>query len=216
MKPEAWIPIGGAALVVVLSVVPELDLQVSRAFYREGEGFYLNTHPILQGIKYGTLWAMRVVDAMLVVAAALAWLRPGGWLAHHRKHITYLMLAAMLGPGLIVNGLLKENWGRARPNDVQEFGGTQSFTPALVPAKQCDHNCSFSSGHAAAGFYLLSFMYLGRAWYRRWLLIGLVAGLTLSAARVMQGGHFLSDVIASGLITWGSAYLIARWHWPDH
>jgi lipid A 4'-phosphatase len=197
---------------LVFTLFPQIDLWASGGFYRPGDGFFLNLNPILQGLKQGTLWLMRAIALGLIVLGALAWFSHEGWLARHRKSVVYLMLVALIGPGLIVNGLLKEGWGRARPNEVQQFGGQRQFTPALVPASECDHNCSFSSGHAAAGFYLLSFGYVTRRRRKLWLGIGLAAGALLSAARVMQGGHFLSDVLFSGLITWATAYLVARWY----
>ena len=38
----------------------------------------------------------------------------------------FLVLSLLLGPGLLVNVILKDNWGRPRPGSVVEFGGTQS------------------------------------------------------------------------------------------
>src|SRR5690606_28882798 len=39
------------------------------------------------------------------------------------------------------------------------------------------------------------------------LVVGTVAGLGIGLVRIMQGGHFLSDVIASGLMVWVAAHL---------
>ena len=41
-----------------------------------------------------------------------------------------------------------------------------------------------------------------RAKARAWLVFGLVAGLLLGLARIAQGAHFLSHVLASGLCVW--------------
>ena len=35
----------------------------------------------------------------------------------------------------------------------------------------------------------------GPSWRRRWFLIGTVAGAVVGLGRIMQGGHFLSDII---------------------
>jgi len=124
-----------------------------------------------------------------------------------------------LGTGVVVNAILKENWGRPRPVDIQTFGGAGTFEPALHPSNQCNSNCSFVSGHAATGFTLLALGLLGApATRRRWLLWGLAAGLSTGALRIAQGGHFLSDVLFSGLVIWlcgaalrtGYLYLRAR------
>ena len=53
------------------------------------------------------------------------------------------LAALLLGPGWVVNEALKNHWGRARPEQVSDFGGAQRFTPALQPADQCVKNCSF-------------------------------------------------------------------------
>ena len=76
--------------------------------------------------------------------------------------------ADKLGPGLVVNGILKEHWGRARPRDVTQFGGDRRFTPALVIADQCERNCSFSAGHPSAGFALAALAYASISRRRRW------------------------------------------------
>jgi membrane-associated PAP2 superfamily phosphatase len=132
-----------------------------------------------------------------------------------------LSLVMVLGTGVVVNAILKDNWGRPRPVDTQTFGGAGTFEPALLPSNQCDSNCSFVSGHAATGFTLLALGLLGApATRRRWLLWGLAAGLTTGALRIAQGGHFLSDVLFSGLVIWlcgatlraGYLYLRARRH----
>ena len=52
-----------------------------------------------------------------------------------------------------------------------------------------------------------------REWRRRWFLIGLVSGAVIGAGRIMQGGHFLSDVIFAFYTVWLSCELVA---WIDH
>jgi lipid A 4'-phosphatase len=58
---------------------------------------------------------------------------------------------------LLANTLLKDHWGRARPTQIEAFGGLQRFTPAPLPAAECERNCAFVSGHAALGFSLVAF-----------------------------------------------------------
>ena len=128
----------------------------------------------------------------------------------------FLLLALALGPGLTVNTIFKDHWGRARPTQITQFGGTQKFTPAFVPSDQCRRNCSFPAGDPALGFYLVSAAFLaGGASARRNAIIGAVAvGAGLGVVRLAQGGHFLSDIIASGFIVaaiaWGLDWLILR------
>jgi lipid A 4'-phosphatase len=74
-------------------------------------------------------------------------------------------------------------------------------------------NCGFVSGHAAAGFSLMTWG-IWSAWPRRkrWLVIGTAAGLFIGSVRIMQGGHFLSDVIFSGWAVW-LIYVLMRQTW---
>ncbi len=64
------------------------------------------------------------------------------------------------------------------------------------------------AGDAAAGFFLLSFALLVRR--RRGLAIAgaLAAGAGLGAVRIIQGGHFLSDVVFAGLFVGGLIWLL--------
>ena len=64
--------------------------------------------------------------------------------------------SALLASQLLAHGVLKENWGRARPVQVSQFGGEASFTPPWQPTSECRRNCSFVSGHAGTGFALIT------------------------------------------------------------
>ena len=113
------------------------------------------------------------------------------------------------GSGLLINAGVKEHWGRARPIQVSEFGGHKHFSLALVPADQCDHNCSFVSGHAASGFVLMAVGLMGSvATRRRWFWIGMAWGAVASLMRIAQGGHFLSDTLFAGVAIWGSGWIV--------
>lgn len=195
-----WAAALGAA-GLLFSVWPELDLMASAAFFRPGSGFVGNDYAAVRAVHEVVPWLGR--GAGLLVPILLVWRRPR-WLGPRwRRRLLALGLAMWLGTGLAVNGLLKEGWGRARPVAVQAFGGTATFTPALHRSDQCAHNCSFVSGHAATGYTLLALGLFGApATRRRWLWVGAIAGLSLSLLRVMQGGHFLSDTLFSGLTVW--------------
>ena len=114
---------------------------------------------------------------------------------------------------LITNGLLKANYGRARPNQVVEFGGEREFRPVLVPSFRSDEN-SFPSGHAAAGFALLIPYFALRRRHSRWALAVLAGGLAwgslMGFARIVQGGHFATDVVWAGAVIYFSALAVTR------
>ena len=82
---------------------------------------------------------------------------------------------------------------------------------------QCERNCSFTAGHPSAGFALaaLGYAYVSRR--RRWQVLAAATGfgLLVGLARVAAGGHFLSDVLFSGIIVIGLTVLLgSRWIGP--
>jgi lipid A 4'-phosphatase len=190
----------------VFTIWPEIDLAISAWFYDPGAGFSGQRNPVVMAL-YRSIPALGWLTG-LSCAALLLWSRkhplPPRW-----RHCAALLLALLvIGDGLLVNAVLKSHWGRARPAQVSEFGGSSRFTPALLPTDQCQRNCSFVSGHAAAGFSLMALGAMGGAQRRRrWLVLGAVAGLLAGLARISQGGHFASDVVFCGLLMWGTLVL---------
>jgi lipid A 4'-phosphatase len=199
-----------AALLIVATLVfgsdGWLDLWISQQFYADGH-FVGNDWPLARVVYHGTPW----VGMMILAAAAMRCVRaarrlhgPLAW-----RGSASLLMVAVLGVGLLVHTALKDGWGRARPADVQAFGGSKPFTPALQPAPHCRRNCSFVSGHAAAGFALMAFGLFGRVQKRRhWLLAALGAGAAIGLARVSQGRHFASDIIFCFAVLWALSLLL--------
>ncbi len=163
----------------------------------------------VDGIYASARWL--TLAALLLALGFLA----GSFVKRWQKHGparaigAFLLASLLLGPGLVVNAVLKEHWGRARPHQVVEFGGSQPFTPALLPANHCERNCSFVSGHSAIGFWWLALGLAWPAWRWRAMALGVVLGGALSVVRIMQGGHFLSDTVFSFLVVWGVAESLA-------
>ena len=78
---------------------------------------------------------------------------------------------------------------------------------AYLKCKECDGNCSFVSGHAAGAFFILSLSWVFRQ--KRWLLLGLFLGALVGTGRVLQGGHFVSDVVFAFWAVYFSSLLTA-------
>lgn len=190
---------------------PPIDLGVSGLFYRPGEGFFLGDRLPLRLIYRGTYWYVRAVVVLLIGALVYSWLPSSKWDATWRGRLAFLVLSLAIGPGLVTHTLFKDHWGRPRPEHIAEFGGSGHYVPPLEPSRQCDRNCSFPSGHAAAGFWLISGAWVWTRHRRRWLAAGVVLGAVIGLTRIVQGGHFLSDVLAAlavvGLVNAG----LSRW-----
>lgn len=206
----------GAALAASLALfywVPQADLLVSGLFYDPVHGFALATWPPVRDLTASIRWITWAI--LLVALAGAVWLRFVGrslW-RFNRNALIFLVAALAIGPGILVNTVLKDHWGRARPYQIEAFGGQHQFTPAPLPADQCGRNCSFVSGHAALGFSLVMFVFLMPAGRAR--NVALTATLSFGAlvglARIVAGHHFLSDVIDAGLLVIGTTWLLHWW-----
>lgn len=125
-----------------------------------------------------------------------------------RRYGLFILLSVVLGPGLLVNGVLKDHWGRPRPRQVLELGGGYPYVPPLVMASTPGK--SFPCGHCSVAYLVASGWWILRRRRPRQAAASLVAGLFLGTllglGRMAAGGHFLSDVIWSGLIAFGVAH----------
>ena len=109
-----------------------------------------------------------------------------------------LWLSSLVGLIFIINLIFKNSWGRSRPNEVIEFGGINNFTPWYKVADQCLTNCSFVSGDAAVGFALIIFYFLVNN--KTYLWISMIFGFGIGLLRIMEGGHYISDIVLAGVI----------------
>ena len=183
-----------AAASLLLTAFPRIDIDISRVFF--DKGFYLQQ-------RWWTTFTHESMGYFLLISmTAVVGLYVWNKLSKQKvcgvdgRRVVYLFLVLIVGAGLVVNVLLKDNFGRARPRDIVEFGGAQLYTPPFVASSACHKNCSFSSGEAAGGFFALAIAWaLGR---RRRLVVAAVGlGAFVSFCRVATGAHFFSDVVVS-------------------
>lgn len=201
----AWL-LAVAGLLALFNLWPGLDLTLSAALHDAGnpQRFPFGRWAVVHGVYLVVPWIGRLG---LVVALGLLAHRatPPRW----RRRAAAMTLMLVLGLWLVVNVGLKDQWGRPRPVDVTAFGGPHPFQPAGRPSALCPSNCSFVSGHAATGFALGAIGLLGApATRRRWRRLGWAAGLLIGLGRVLQGHHFVSDVLGAGLAIGGTGLLI--------
>jgi len=185
-----------------------LDLACSRYFYSLGQreavssmwdGGTLQPWSLLY--RYGEAPGIVLCGAALAALVA-SWLgtAPKKW----RRPCLVIIFSAVIGPGLIVNGILKPHWHRPRPVEIVEFGGAMVYHN-VWPRSSCCNGRSFPCGHCAIGFSLSSAVaftpyhpVIGSVG----LAFGLLYGSVLSLARLMQGGHFLTDILWSFVIVY--------------
>jgi membrane-associated PAP2 superfamily phosphatase len=193
-----------AALVVIsiIFTVFDLDLKIAGLFYSADGGWYLARKPLWVWLhRYGTIPGL-----VLTLTALIGW--GAGFFLHRlkplRRSCMIVALTSIIAAGLLVNAVFKQYWGRPRPDQTIEFGGQWRYRhilPPGIPGK----GASFPCGHCTMGFVFLSMMAFHRQ--NKYLAyggtsVGIVLGLLLSAARVVQGAHFVSDTLWSlGFIT---------------
>jgi lipid A 4'-phosphatase len=190
---RSWVILASFVACSLLVVAfPAVDLAVSRMFFHEGFQPRWWAELLHAGIGYFLGVSMLSVVAIYIYNRQ----RKRHVLDVDGRKVAYLLLVLIVGGGLIVNVSLKGNFGRPRPRDVTEFGGSKQFTPPFVVSRECSRNCSFSSGDGAAGFFSLA---LAMALSRRRAVFGaaLAFGILVSAARIAAGAHFLSDTLVS-------------------
>lgn len=178
---------------LLITAFPTVDIDISRLFFH-GSSFERDRWQTLvhDGLGY-FLWLS--LSAVIAIYAHNRLLKRSVWRVDG-KRVLYLLLVLIVGAGLIVNVGLKDTFGRARPRDIAQFGGTKQFTPAYVVSRECTTNCSFSSGDSAGGFFSLALaLALSR---RRAIFVAAAAvGVLVSLARIASGAHFFSDTVVS-------------------
>ena len=127
----------------------------------------------------------------------------------------FLVATVAIGPGLLVNLSLKDHWHRPRPINTQEFSGPSDFKPWYESDGACKKNCSFVSGEAATGFWMVApAMVLPPPWRGPAILAAFAFGVAASLLRVAFGGHYLSDVLLGGLVTLIVIEIARMLMWP--
>jgi lipid A 4'-phosphatase len=195
-------------------------LRIARPFYEIVDAshnvFALRLNPPLMLARDIGLWIGTVLIALAVAALVIKLILPRRKLLVPARAILFLVSTLVLGPGLLVNVALKDHWGRPRPIEVMQFGGTEHFVAWWDPRGECDKNCSFVSGDVAGAIWTMAPAALAPPQWRA-LAYGaaLALGAGMAALRVAQGGHFITDTIFAGvftfLIIWIVHGMIYRW-----
>jgi lipid A 4'-phosphatase len=199
---------------------PQLELAVARHFHDYSDAshnvFAWRISPLVMLARNVGLWISTVLVAPAVGALIVKLFLPRHKLLMSGRAIVFLIATLALAPGILVNVVLKDHWGRPRPIDVTQFGGQYQFMRWWDPRGGCPNNCSFVSGDVAGAAWTFAPAALAPPQWRA-LAYGAALAFTLgmAAIRVMAGAHFVSDVAFAGvftfLIVWLVHGLIYRW-----
>jgi lipid A 4'-phosphatase len=206
-----------AVVGVVFAVFPRLDLDLAALLFDRKRDIFTGNAQLWM---YYLRNAARGPVALLVAPAFIAIL---GKLVLPRRRMLidgraalFLAVTLALGPGIVTNLIFKDHWGRPRPIDVTEFGGSDRFMPWWDPRGPCANNCSFVAGEPSGAFWTLAPAALAPPPWRP-LAYGaaLAFGAGIGLLRIGSGAHFFTDVVFAGvfmfLVVWTLHGLIYRW-----
>jgi len=209
-------------VIVIFTRLPQLDLNLAKLYFVDGE-FVLRSSPLIQGLRmaFWNLSLLMVIVAVIAVSLAHHFDGPQRLLPTREWNV--ILWGFLLGPGILVNVLLKGFSQRARPRDVLSFGGDRFYTPIGQLSGQCDFDCSFVSGEVSGTtmFCLACIILiqhhqnrLSPRWqYSLYAILGVIFAYVF-VHRILTGGHFVSDAVLAALFTALVAALVAR-YWPQ-
>lgn len=207
-REAGWL-LAAALVTAVVFASGTLDIAAARWFFRAGESDHW---PLAREFPWLILYrAASWITALLILAGLAAFalsLTPRR--RHWRGAATLVLLAVVIGPGLIGNAVLKDHWQHPRPRDLTELGGSMHYVPS--PLIGPEGGASFPCGHCTVGFLFGLGWWIFRGRRPRWAAISLAAGLMIGAllgvGRMAAGAHFLSDVIWSALLAYGVTHIL--------
>ncbi len=176
-----------------------------RAIFTAGSAliskWFLGKNIFLRLLYHYGSWpaAVSVIGALILLV--LSYFK--STLVRYRIYSVFLILALLIGPGFIINSVLKVHWGRPRPGEVQQFGGRWEFQK-LFEKGESGRGKSFPCGHCSMGYFFFAFYFVFKNKRRRlaflFLLFGLIYGSLIGFSRMAFGGHFPSDVLWAAFI----------------
>ena len=195
-------------IVTLVFRLTEADVALQRFFYSPEKGWLLQFHPFWDFIyRFGIFPGYFLAFAGLIMVTLSYW---NVKYINYRKASMVMIFTMIIGPGLIVNLVLKDHTGRPRPREITEFGGPEKFVCICEKGATNEGKC-FPCGHCSMGFYLaIPYLFLRN---RKKILAysvlatGLGYGVIIGIARMMAGGHFASDVLWAGLLVWLTALM---------
>ena len=204
LLPEDKSEIYSYLLFLVISCLfitagPSIDLFISGLFYYGSSQFALQSFD-LTSILFRDILLPLILIYILILPIIGRFTKIDKIFFNYRfsiKEIVLLWGSQIIGVLIFVNLILKNLWGRARPNDILQLGGKENFSPWYEITNVCGSNCSFVSGDASVGFSIIILYLITKKII--FLHTSFVVGLVLGLIRIMAGGHFLSDVFFAGL-----------------
>ncbi|MDC0232861.1 phosphatase PAP2 family protein [Pelagibacteraceae bacterium] len=185
---------------VFLTVGYNFDIFLSSLFYYGDAQFFLQNQQLLSVIFREILLPFLVlyIFVLPVIGKVVPIHKIYFGYKFYFKEIFFIWIVGATTLILVVNVLLKNMWGRTRPNEILQFGGNDIFIPWYKFGDSCVSNCSFVSGDASVGFALIVFYFLTKK--NIYIYLSILFGISLGYIRIIAGGHFFSDIIFSQIV----------------
>lgn len=189
--------VGVLVILTAAGIWSNADLRLASLFFRPEDGWFLGAKPPwLWLYRYGTIPGI-VFSAGALMVWGLSFVKTR--LAPWRATALIIVLTSVIGAGLLVNTILKPYWGRPRPDQTVAFGGLWEYRHVNQPGTPGKGE-SFPCGHCTMGFIFTTMFFAYRRSPRLAVAggtTGLILGGLLSAARIVQGAHYLLDTLWS-------------------
>ena len=176
--------------ILIFLIFPLLDIKISSLFFSENS-FMSERYSIIKSIRILLKNLMIIIPIFGLFFFLFILQRKKKKELRFRLAVVGLLIGPIIGCGVIANLIFKENWGRARPVHITEFGGNKIFSNPFIRSDQCETNCSWISGETSGAF---SFM-VGTIILRNhiFFICNWILGLLVFFCRLSMGGHFFSD-----------------------
>lgn len=175
----------------------DMDIALSQFFFDHSSANFPYQHHFALDF-FGTKMVWWIPFGGAVLMAWIAWRGERGSV----QQWAYAAAAVLMGTGPLLAGVLKHLTAMPRPIHAQVFAGSDAM-PTYFWAKSLHMaGNALPSAHASAGFVLIALFFVGSLhhnkklmWVGLWL--GLLAGIAFGVMRIIQGYHFLSQVLWS-------------------
>ncbi|MBK8814094.1 MAG: phosphatase PAP2 family protein [Methylococcaceae bacterium] len=210
---EIFVLFGLVIVTTPIFWLTDIDWQASAFFYRPYGG--PDAWPFQNWWLWGWLYRFAPVLSFGTLIGSLltvlfSYVLPT--LLPFRRPALYIFMVIALGPGLVINLVFKEHWGRPRPVHIGEFGGKYAYIPPLQKGDTDEK--SFPCGHCTVGYMFFALYFLSRKRKTLYFILSLSIALMIALARLTAGGHFISDVLWSGYLVFLVAWLL-YYGWYD-
>lgn len=211
-----WISIASFLFFAILFIIfPYIDIWFSSLFFIKNK-FIFSNNKIIKIIDYTVEYGGIALWVGFVSYLGIKDLKRNGlrdiFKPGIKRKLLYISLVGLIGSVGFVQGI-KMYTRRCRPNLVEFFGGIEKFTKVFTQntAPIYEKCVSFVSGHSAVGFLIFSIAFLYSASdirRKKYILIGMLVGTSFGFVRIVQGKHFISDVIFSGYVVYFTALIL--------